>query len=101
LQQNAYLQFPKNTKSAKIQTLSHKKSITQHKNRQIKTYTKQKETFILSIIYLIPEAKVLKSLHLLSPLRTPKSAFPKTQVHLSSNALAFSSKRKRVFQKAL
>ena len=34
-------------------------------------------------------------------LRTPKSAFPKTQVHLSSNALAFSSKRKRVFQKAL
>lgn len=60
-----------------------------------------KDTFTSFIIYLIPEAKVLKSLHPLSPLRSPKSAFPKTQVHLNSNALAFSSKHKRVFQKAL
>ena len=70
-------------------------------NRQIKTYTKQKETFILSIIYLIPATKVLKNLHSPSLLRTPKNTFPKTQVHLNSNALAFSSKRKRVFYKAL
>ena len=33
--------------------------------------------------------------------KSPRSTFPKTQVHLNSNALAFSSKRKRVFQKAL
>ena len=45
--------------------------------------------------------KVLKSLHSPSPLKRPRSTFPKTQVHLNSNALAFSSKRKRVFQKAL
>ena len=78
-----------------------KKSIAQHKNRQIKTYTKQKGTFTPSIIYLIPAAKVLKNLHSPSLLRTPKNTFPKTQVHLISNALAFSSKRKRVFYKAL
>ena len=101
LQQDAYLQFPKNTKSAKIHTLSHKATNYTIQRHKIHTYTKQKETFILSIIYLIPATKILKSLHTLSPLRTPKSAFPKTQVHLNSNALAFSSKRKRVFYKTL
>lgn len=62
---------------------------------------RQKDTFTSFIIYLIAATKVLKSLHPLSPLRTHKSAFPKTQVHLNSNALVFSSKRKRVFPKAL
>ncbi len=42
-----------------------------------------------------------ESLHSPSPLKRPRSALSKTQVHLTSNALAFSSKRKRVFQKAL
>ena len=101
LQQNAYLQFPKNTKLTNIQTLSHKTINYTIQIYQIQIYTKQKETFILSIIYLIPEAKVLKNLHSPSHLRTPKNTFPKTQVHLNSNALAFSSKRKRVFYKAL
>lgn len=101
LQQDAYLQFSRNTKSAKIQTLSHKMINYTIQSRQIKTYTKQKGTFTPSIIYLIPAAKVFKSLHLPTQLRSPRSAFPKTQVHLNSNALAFSSKRKRVFYKAL
>ncbi len=101
LQQDAYLQFPKNTKSTKIQTLSHKTINYTIQNYQIQIYKKQKETFILSIIYLIPAAKVLKSLHSPSPLKRLRNAFSKTQVHLNSNALAFSSKRKRVFPKAL
>ena len=101
LQQDAYLQFPKNTKSTKIHTLSHKTINYTIQNYQIQIYKKQKETFILSIIYLIPATKVLKNLHSPSLLRTPKNTFPKTQVHLNSNALAFSSKRKRVFYKAL
>lgn len=68
---------------------------------KLQNYTKQKGTFILSIIYLIPAEKVFKSLHSPSPLKRLRNAFSKTQVHLNSNALAFSSKRKRVFYKAL
>ena len=74
LQQDAYLQFPRNTKSTKIHTLSHKTINYTTQNYQIQIYTKQKGTFILFIIYLIPEAKVLKSLHSPSLLRTPRSA---------------------------
>ena len=79
-------------------TWNYKHTSIIHKSHKKKL---QKDTFTSFIIYLIPATKVLKSLHLLSPLRTPKSAFPKTQVHLSSNVLAFSSKRKRVFHKTL
>lgn len=99
LQQDAYLQFPRNTKSTKIHTLSHKTINYTTQNYQIQIYTKQKGTFILFIIYLIPEAKVLKILHSPSLLRTPRSASPKTQVHLDSNALVFFFKRKKVFSK--
>lgn len=93
--------FQRTQKSTKIQTLSHRTINYKIQSHKIQIYTKQKETFILSIIYLIPEAKVLKNLHSPSHLRTPKNTFPKTQVHLTSNALTFSSKRKRVFYKAL
>lgn len=71
---------------------------TIHKKR---IYTNKKETFISLQTRLIPAKKLLKSLHSPTAVKRHRSAFSKTQVHLNSNALAFSSKRKRVFPKAL
>lgn len=49
----------------------------------------------------IPQKNLLKSLHLPPPSSNPKNHFPKTQVHLPSNALTFSFKRQRVFPEML
>lgn len=49
----------------------------------------------------IPQKNLLKSLHLPPPSSNPKNHFSKTQVHLPSNALAFSFKRQRVFPETL
>ena len=49
----------------------------------------------------IPQKNLLKSLHPRPLSRSPQNHFPKTQVHLPSNALAFSFKRQRVFPETL
>lgn len=51
--------------------------------------------------HLIPTKKLLKSLHPRPLSRSPQNHFPKTQVHLPSNALAFSFKRQRVLPETL
>lgn len=49
----------------------------------------------------IPAKKLLKSLHPRPLSRSPQNHFSKTQVHLPSNAFAFSFKRQRVFPETL
>lgn len=49
----------------------------------------------------IPQKNLLKSLHPHPLSRSPQNHFSKTQVHLLSNALAFSLKRQRVFPETL
>lgn len=51
--------------------------------------------------HLIPTKKLLKSLHPRPLSRSPQNHLSKTQVHLPSNALAFSFKRQRVFPETL
>lgn len=49
----------------------------------------------------IPQKNLLKSLHPRPLSRSPQNHFPKTQVHLLSNTLAFSFKRQRVLPETL
>lgn len=66
---------------------------------QVNTYKKE-----LSFSHsnpLIPAKNLLKSLHPHPLSRSPQNHFSKTQVHLLSNALAFSLKRQRVFPETL
>lgn len=49
----------------------------------------------------IPQKNLLKSLHPRPLSRSPQNHLSKTQVHLPSNALAFSLKRQRVFPETL
>lgn len=100
-QGKASIQIQKETKFKKITTAitqirkNPRTSSTKHKQ----TRTKRNSHFHTPITS--SNQKTPQKSSPTPPSRSPKNHFPKTQVHLPSNALAFSFKRQRVFPETL
>lgn len=95
-------QIQKETKFKKTTTtITRNKKETTHILHKTQANTHKKELSFSHSNPLIPAKKLLKSLHPRPLSRSPQNHFSKTQVHLLSNALAFSFKRQRVFPETL
>lgn len=83
------------------QSKSHKQERNHAHPPQNKSKHVQKETPIFTLQSPHSTKKFPQNPHFPTSSSSPKNHFPKTQVHLPSNALVFSFKRQRVFPETL